>query len=150
VRRHRDEFRARGVEVVAVAQGTGEEAARFCRAQGVESPCLGDPGREAYAAFGLPRDAWWNVTAKPFLEDPGLAWSRIRHASLRGSLMRHSDVLQLGGVAIVDTRGVLRHLHVSHKTDDLPPTPELLATLDRLGLSRGSSTPARPHARSEP
>jgi hypothetical protein len=134
VRRHRDEFRARGVEVVAVAQGTGEEAARFCRAQGVESPCLGDPGREAYAAFGLPRDAWWNVTAKPFLEDPKLAWSRIRHASLKGSLMRHSDVLQLGGVAIVDTRGVLRHLHASRRTDDLPPTREVLATLDRLGL----------------
>lgn len=142
MRRHQDEFRARGVEVVAVGQGSGEEAARLCREQGVDSPCLGDPDKQAYAAFGLPRDAWWNVTARPFLEDPALAWSRIRNASMKGSLMRHTDVLQLGGVAIVDTGGVLRYLHVSRKTDDLPPTPELLAELDRLGISRGSSTPA--------
>ncbi len=145
MRRHYPEFRARGVEVAAVGQGTGEEAARFCRGLGVESPCLGDPGRGAYRAFGLLRDGWWNVTAKPFLEDPGLAWRRIRNASLKGSLMRHTDVLQLGGVAIVDTQGVLRYLHVSRRTDDLPPMPDVLAELDRLGLSsssqqRGSST----------
>ena len=113
----------------------------MCREQGVDSPCLGDPGKQAYAAFGLPRDAWWNVTARPFLEDPSQAFRRIRNASMKGSLMRHTDVLQLGGVAIVDTGGVLRYLYVSRRTDDLPPTPELLAELDRLGLSRGSSTP---------
>lgn len=126
-----------------MGQGTGREAARFCRAQGVEAPCLGDPGRAAYAAFGLPRDGWWNVTARPFFEDPALAFSRIRRASLRGSLMQHTDVLQLGGVAMVDTAGVLRFLHVSRRTDDLPPSPELLEALDRLGLSRGSCPPAR-------
>jgi len=141
VRRHQEDFRARGVQVVAVGQGTGEEAARVCRQEGVESPCLGDPGKKAYASFELPRDGWWNVTVRPFLEDPSQAFRRIRNASMKGSLMRHTDVLQLGGVAIVDIQGVLRYLHVSRKTDDLPPTAELLAELDRLGLSRGSSTP---------
>ena len=72
------------------------------------------------------------VTATPFLEDPRLAFSRIRSASLKGSLMRHSDVLQLGGVAIVDRDGILRYLHRSRKTDDLPATSVLLAELDRL------------------
>ncbi len=136
MRSHRDAFRSRGVEVVAVAQGTGEEAARFCRTLGVESPCLGDPGKDAYAAFGLPRDGWWNVTARPFFEEPGLAWRRIRRASLKGSVMEHSDVLQLGGVAIVDRSGQLRYFHGSSRTDDLPPTADVLAELDRLGLSR--------------
>jgi hypothetical protein len=135
VRRHHPEFRARGVRVAAIGQGTGAEATAFCRSEGVDYPCLGDPGKQAYAAFGLLRDGWWNVTARPFLEQPKLAISRIRNASLKGSLMRHTDVLQLGGVAIVDGEGVLRYLHVSRKTDDLPPTPDLLAELDRLGLS---------------
>ncbi len=118
--------------MVAVGQGTGEEAARICRSLAVPCRCLGDPGKQAYRAFGLARDGWWNVTAKPFLEDPRLAFDRIRNASLRGSLMRHSDVLQLGGVAIVDRRGILRYLHRSRKTDDLPATSAVLAELDRL------------------
>ena len=142
MRRHAEEFEARGAQVVCVGQGTGDEAARFCREEGVESPCLGDPGRESYAAFGLSRDGWWNVTARPFLEEPALAWSRIRRASLKGSLRKYTDVLQLGGVAIVDGEGLLRYLHASRKTDDLPPTTDLLAALDGLGLARGSSTPS--------
>ncbi len=117
---------------MAVGQGTGEEAARICNRLEVPCPCLGDPGKQAYRAFGLERDGWWNVTAKPFLEDPRLAFSRIRSASLKGSLMRHSDVLQLGGVAIVDRDGILRYLHRSRKTDDLPATSAVLAELDRL------------------
>jgi hypothetical protein len=118
--------------VVAVGQGTGEEAARICRSLEVPCRCLGDPGKQAYRAFGLARDGWWNVTAKPFLEDPRLAFSRIRNASLKGSLMRHSDVLQLGGVAIVDRDGILRYLHRARKTDDHPAMGTILAELDRF------------------
>ena len=66
-----------------MGQGTGEEAARVCREQGVESPCLGDPDKQAYAAFGLPRDAWWNVTARPCLEEPSLAFQLLRQFSGR-------------------------------------------------------------------
>jgi hypothetical protein len=133
VQKHNAEIRARGAQVIAIGQGTGEEAARFCRGIETEYPCLGDPVKDGYRAFDLLRDGWWNVTAKPFLEDAGLAWSRIRHASLRGSLMKHSDVLQLGGVAIIDRQGIVRFLHRSRRTDDRPPTSEILAELDRLG-----------------
>lgn len=142
VRRHHAEFRARGVRVAAIGQGTGAEAASVCRSEGVEYPCLGDPDKQAYSAFGLRRDGWWNVTVRPFLEEPKLAMSRIRNASLKGSLMRHTDVLQLGGVAIVDGAGVLRYLHASRKTDDLPSTANLLAELDRLHMSHRASSPS--------
>lgn len=130
---HYAEIQARGAGVVAIGQGTGAEAARFCRGVKTDYPCLGDPDKEGYRAFGLSRDGWWNVTAGPFLEDPKLAWSRIRRASLRGSVMRHTDVLQLGGVAIVDPRGIVRYLHRARKTDDLPPTPVIIEHLERLG-----------------
>jgi hypothetical protein len=132
VQSHHAEILARGARVVAVGQGTGEEAARFCHDLAVEFPCMGDPEKRAYRAFELSRDGWWNVTFKPFLEDPVLAWSRIRHASLKGSMMRHTDVLQLGGVAIVDRQGIVRFLHRSTRTDDLPDTADVIAQLDRL------------------
>ena len=129
VQRHIGEFRALGADVVAIGQGSGEEAARFCRMLKTSFACLGDPERDAYRAFELPRDGWWNVTVKPFFETPKLAFSRIAHASLRGSLLRSSDVLQLGGVVILDRKGVVTYLYRSARTDDLPPTAELLAHL---------------------
>jgi peroxiredoxin len=131
VQRHIGEFRALGADVVAIGQGTGEQAARFCRMLKTSYPCLGDPGKDAYRGFDLARDGWWNVTAKPFIEDPKLAFSRIASASLRGSLMRHSDVLQLGGVVILDRDGVVSYLHRATRSDDLPSAAELLAHLSR-------------------
>jgi len=135
VQEHHAEIRARGAEVVAVAQGSGDEAARYCRMAKIGYPCLGDPDKELYRLFSLPRDGWWNVTVKPFLDEPGVAFDRIRRASLKGSLMPHTDVLQLGGVAIVDSRGIVRYLHRSKRTDDYPPTSELVAALDLLPRS---------------
>jgi hypothetical protein len=122
----------RGAALVAVAQGTGVEAARFCRGLRLGFPCLGDPGRRSYAEFGLARDTWWNVTVRPFLDQPRVAARRLRRASLRGSLMPHGDVLQLGGVAVVARGGRLAFLHRARRTDDYPPMERVLAELDRL------------------
>jgi hypothetical protein len=115
-----------------VAQGSGVEAARVCRGLGIGFPCLGDTGREGYAALGLVRDRWWNVTVAPFLEEPRVAFRRLRRASLRGSLMPHSDVLQLGGMALVARDGRLAWLHRATRTDDYPPMERVLAEIDRL------------------
>ena len=127
----------RGAQIVAIGQGTGEEASGFCRQLKTAYPCLGNPGKEAYRAFGLSRGDWWSVGFKPFLDQPGLALRRIRRASLKGSMMKHTDVLQLGGVAIVDGQGVLRYLYRSQRPDDLPPTPDVIAELDRLDRPAG-------------
>jgi hypothetical protein len=132
VQSHHAEFEARGARVVAVAQGSGDEADAFCRDLCTDYPCLGDPHKDVYGLFSLPRASWWNVTVAPFLEEPGLAFSRIQNASLKGSLMRHSDVLQLGGVVIADRAGTVRYLHRAKKTDDLPPATAILAELDRI------------------
>jgi len=134
VQGHVAEFRRRGVRVAAVGQATGDEAARYGRMAQAEFACLGDPGRKAYRGFGLGRSDWWSMLVKPFLEAPALAWSRIRNANLAGARLEHSDVKQLGGVAILDSQGVVRYLHRSQRTEDYPPTPEVLAELDRLSL----------------
>ena len=115
-----------------MAQGSGDESARYCRMMKIGYPCLGDPDKALYRRFAFPRDGWWNVTVKPFLDEPRIAFDRIRRASMKGSMMQHSDVLQLGGIAIIDAEGVVRYLHRSRKTDDYPPTSELIAALDAL------------------
>jgi peroxiredoxin len=132
VQEHYAEIRARGAEVVAVAQGSGEESARFCRMMKIGYACLGDPEKALYRGFSLPRDGWWNVTLQPFLDEPRVAFERIRRASLKGSLMRHTDVLQLGGTVVVDGRGIVRYLHRSRRTDDHAPIAEVIAALDAL------------------
>lgn len=142
MRDHHVEFERRGARVVAVGQGTGDEAAQICGGLGVPFACLGDPGRRAYRAFGLARASWWDVTLGPFVDDPKLAFDRIRRASLKGSRMPHSDVLQLPGVAIVDGEGVVAHLHRAAKTDDLPDAAAVLAQLDRL--PRVAAAPGAP------
>ena len=131
---HLTEFQERGARVIAIGQATGNQAARYGRMAQADFPCLGDPGRKSYRSFGLARSDWWSMLAKPFLEDPGLAWSRIRNANLEGARLEQSDVKQLGGVAILDREGVVRYLHRSRRTEDYPPTPEVLAELDRLSL----------------
>ena len=131
MQQHHREFERRGARVVAVGQGTGDEAAEVCRGVGADFECLGDPHKHAYRAFALGRAGWWDLTARPFLEDPGRAFGRIRRASVKGSLMKHTDVHQLPGVAIL-REGAVRYLHRAAKTDDLPSSPEILARLDRL------------------
>jgi hypothetical protein len=135
VRDHIEEFRRRGVAVAAVAQGSGAEAQRFCEPLDTGYPCYGDPGKSAYRAFGLGRIGFIRMMVQPFVENPALAWRRLRGANLAGARMRHSDVQQLGGVAILERGGVVRYLHRAQQTDDMPPISELLAEIDRLGLS---------------
>ncbi len=58
------EFERRGVRVVAVGQGTAEEAAHYCEKAGAGFPCVGDPRREGYRALALPRGTWWSVVLR--------------------------------------------------------------------------------------
>ena len=129
---HWAEFEALGAGVVAIGQGVGENAAEVCGELEVGYPCLGDPERRGYRAFGLGRASWWGITAGPMLENPALGLRRLAHANLRRSASPHSDVRQLPGVAIVDRRGLLRYLYRAETTDDLPGAGALLEALAGL------------------
>jgi AhpC/TSA antioxidant enzyme len=126
-------FEERGANVVAIGQGTGGEAARVAAARGVRYPVLGDPGKAAYRTLGLGRSGWFGLLVQPFLEDPGSALRNLREADLAASASPRSDVKQLGGVVIVDREGIVRYLHRSRTTTDVPPNATLLAALDALG-----------------
>jgi hypothetical protein len=119
---------AHGAQVVAIAQGTAEEARRACGGMGVTFPCLGDPGKASYAAYGLRRAGWREMLVDPIREGSQAMKAGYR-VSLRGSLMPHSDWFQLPGVAIVDRAGIVRYLHRARHSGDIPAPADVIAAL---------------------
>lgn len=130
-----EKYHERGVQIVAIGQGTGEQAAHFCEKAGAQFPCLGDPTRESYASQGLERGTWWGIVMKDLLINPVETVRLIMDADLKASRLPASDPLQLGGVTIVDPGGVLRYRHVAQRTDDIPSNDEIFAALDRLAAA---------------
>ena len=129
MQRDRAAIEERGAQLVAVAQGTTAEAERYCAALGVTYRCLGDPQRDSYRAFGLPRGGLKEILLDP-MRAGNEAVRKGYKVSVRDSLRRHSDWFQLPGVAIVDRGGRLRYLYRSRHAGDLPPMDALLALLD--------------------
>jgi peroxiredoxin len=119
---------ARGAQVIAIGQGTAEEAARVCEGMGVTFPCLGDPVKASYRAFGLRRAGWREIVLDP-MRAGNQAMQKGYRVSIRGSLMRHSDWFQLPGVAIVDREGIVRYLHRARHSGDIPSPATVIAAL---------------------
>ena len=146
-----------GAQVVAIGQGTAEEAGRICGQMGVAFPCLGDPEKTSYRAYGLRRAGWREIVLDPMREgnaamkagyrayglrragwreiilDPmregSEAMKKGYKVSIRGSLMRHADWFQLPGVAIVDRAGIVRWLHQARHSGDIPSPATVIAAL---------------------
>lgn len=127
-----EELKRRGVQLVAVGQGSEEEAAHYCGRYASGFPCLGDPDRSSYRSLGLARGSWWSTVVKPFVTDTRESLRLVRRADLRASQLEATDVLQLGGVAIVDSEGALRFLHVAETPADIPSNEEIFAALDAI------------------
>jgi len=125
-------FEERGVRVVAIGQGTGEEAAQYCGRAEIDFDCLGDPTRQAYKSQGMRRGNLWNVMLKGMVTRPFKALSLLREADLKAAALKSSDTLQLGGVAIVDSGGIIRYRHVAEQPDDIPSNEEIFRALDTL------------------
>ena len=121
------EFEKRGLRVVAVGQGTGAEAKSFCEEWGVGYPCLGDVRRNGYQAFQLKRGNWWSVVLRGMLTRPIRTASLIAKADMKGARLMSTDVLQLGGICIVDGEGRLRGVHRAKSPEDMPPAEEVAA-----------------------
>lgn len=126
-----EDFRAAGVQLACVVQGTAEEAARFCGRHGLHEVCIPDPEKESYRAMGFRRTSWKTLLF------PGADLKRRRQEagqagcsmSISGSLQKHSDVLQLPGAALVAQGGRILWLHRGTHTGDLPLADELLGVV---------------------
>ena len=124
-----------GAQVVAIGQGTADEAARVCEQMGVAFPCLGDPEKASYRAYGLRRAGWREIVLDPIREGSE-AMKKGYRVSIRGSLMPHSDWFQLPGVAIVDRAGMVRYLHHARHSGDIPPPAAVILAIRDCGSDR--------------
>ena len=131
MQRELDDVKARGAQVVAIGQGTAAEAAGVCGGMGITFPCLGDPDKTSYAAYGLRRAGLREIVIDP-MRAGSEALRKGYRVSLRGSLMPHSDWFQLPGVAIVDRAGVVAYLHQARHSGDLPPVATVIAALQAM------------------
>ena len=131
MQQHQAEIARRGAQVIAIGQGSGEDARTFCAKAGVTFACLGDPARESYRRFDLPRGGWRAIVIDPILV--GVEGVRgLSGVDVRGALLPTSDWFQLGGVAIVDREGILRWVHRARHSADLPAPTAVLGALDAL------------------
>jgi peroxiredoxin len=53
------EIKGKNLSLAIITQGTAEEAKAFCEQRAPGVLCLADPGRKAYAAYGLERANVW-------------------------------------------------------------------------------------------
>ena len=119
-----DRIEAAGVGLASVTIGDPSRADAFCkRFARNRYPCLGDPGLQAYRAFGLPRGSWLDV-AGPRVWGPGAKAIMHGVASRPGD-----DVLRLGGTFGIRTDGTLAFVHYARTSSD---NADPLQALDAL------------------
>ena len=123
VRNDYQRFRDAGGDVAVVTMGTVEQAAAFRNRNRLPFACLSDPKRIAYEAFGVPRGSIMQVAGPA-------VWAGGLKAMLRAGVGKPvGDVLQLQGSFVVDTKGVVRYIHLPKHSADQPTNDELIGEL---------------------
>lgn len=121
-------IRSAGAELVAIGNGSPEEAGKLKKAKDLPFTLLTDPGRASYQAAGL-RDSL-AASLSPRLALNGIrAWRQgFRQGRIQGS------ALQQGGVLVIDVGGEVLARHVSRTGGDHPPTQWILDALERTRI----------------
>ncbi len=116
-------YRAAGADVVIIGQGEPERAALYRDQQGIEVPILCDPACTTYEAYGLLQGTPAQVlfdASDPLLRrelPAGADLAAGRHGTPRALV---DDPWQLPGEVVVDTLGILRHVHRYGWCEDYP------------------------------
>jgi peroxiredoxin len=120
-----DEFRRRGVSPIAISVDRPEEAARTRASYSIPFPVLSDPDLAAHRA--------WRVVHEVGSEEYGrLASFGI---DLERASGRQHHAIAVPALFVVDASGVVRWGHADPDYKVRPSIAQLLAVLDRLGLT---------------
>jgi peroxiredoxin len=126
LRKHYDDFRARGFEVVAIGQGTPARSEKFQQDYSLPFPVLGDRARESYRRYGL------TSTALGSFLDPRAYVSGIRsllHGKLPG--LPDGDVSQNPGTFLIDRSGHILRAEIGQHAGDFPSAAEIVCWIDQ-------------------
>ncbi len=90
-------------------------------------PCLADPRREGYKAFGLKRGSLLQVLG-PTAIARGIRAARKGHHIEKAV----GDVFQMPGTFVIDREGIVRYARYSRHVADHPSTADLITALGTL------------------
>jgi peroxiredoxin len=121
----RGDFKAAGVNLVLIGQGTPRQAAEFRRRQGVQLPVLADHDRVSYKAAGTKVGGVTDLFSPQTVAKGLLATARTRRTQTR--TVGHSS--QLGGALVVVPDGRVAWSHMAEDASDNAAPEEILAAV---------------------
>jgi AhpC/TSA antioxidant enzyme len=121
--RARGEFKAAGVNLVLIGQGTPRQAAEFRRRQGIQLPVLADHDRVSYKAAGTKVGGVTDLFSPQTVAKGLLASARTRRTQTR--TIGHPS--QLGGALVVAPDGRIAWSHLAVDASDNAPPEDILA-----------------------
>ncbi len=120
-------FKGKNTEVVAVAQGTAPDIAKFCKDFAVPFPMLADEKRDAYKAYTLKRGSIMQIMGPQLL---GRAFQALRSGASFGRPI--GDPKQLQGTFVIEKGGALKFAHRGKDSSDNPSNAQLLSVIEKL------------------
>jgi peroxiredoxin len=129
LRDDRERFEEAGANVVLIGLGRPDQAGWFREQWDLPFDVVVSPDRKAHKAFGLRRGTYTQVSGPA-------VWAPWLKNQLSGKPQKSwggmGDVAQLPGTFVVDTSGVVRYAHHGRRSNDLPPTDEILVAIAAL------------------
>jgi prostamide/prostaglandin F2alpha synthase len=123
--RARQDFKAAGVNLVLIGQGTPRQAAEFRRRQGVQLPVLADHDRVSYKAAGTKVGGVTDLFSPQTVAKGILATARTGRTQTR--TIGHPA--QLGGTLVIAPGGRVVWSHMAEDASDNASPEDILAAI---------------------
>ncbi|MEM6795559.1 MAG: AhpC/TSA family protein [Acidobacteriota bacterium] len=113
----------KNAEIVAIGNGTPEQAKEFAEERALPFPLLTDPGRRAFKGAGLRRDVGSTFNLKAVRSAKRALKAGFRQGSVQG------DPWQQGGAFVITPDHEVLFSYISGSGGDHPDPRDLLASL---------------------
>jgi peroxiredoxin len=127
MRQEYDRYTTAGLEIIAIGMGSPRRTAAFRRELKLPFPMLSDPRRVSYRAYGLLKMSLRREAS--IASAMHFARNVARHGGAREP---DQNMLQLGGVFVVDQQGIVRYAFRSARAHEYPTVEQLIRVAPHL------------------
>ncbi len=124
MRRDKEHYDAADLHIVLIGLGTPDKARDFRQSLALPFTVLCDPEKQSYRAFGLLRRI--NVLREA---NPTSVRRVFADSAQYGGAWTNQDMMQLGGVFVVDRAGIIRFAFEALRASDQPATADVLGSM---------------------
>ncbi len=127
MRQEYDRYTAAGLEIIVIGMGSPRRTAAFRRELQLPFPMLSDPRRVSYRAFGLLKMSLRREAS--IASAMHFARNAVRHGGAREP---DQNMVQLGGVFVVDPHGIVHYAFRSARAHEYPTAEKLVRVASHL------------------